>query len=425
MSDWPLPAELFNPLTAPPTQPLTTSELLASPFGLFVFLPLVPLVRIIGRRHRHAAIIFPSLAWLWLTLGPVAPLILLAGLAAGVVLVMGLGALRRRGALGPAAMITLVCVGLHILILPAWWFSSASWYGWRPTRLPVLHNIGFAYFLLRFIAWGVSVARQPAQPLRLCDTLCWILYPPCMRLGPLLRRETFLERFAAWEPAAGPDWRTVARRLGLFVVGVLGVAVTVALTPRVPVGGPDFFAAPQAYTTRDLMACFYLIPVQVYLLLWTYNELAAGLAAWIGIPVDDNFRWLPTATSVRDFWHRWNITVGAWLRDYIYIPLGGNRTPAGLAVVPTFAYVAVWHGASWSFLAWGLSQAAALLAQRQWDRLCEGRGWTNKLSGRWWTVVCWWLTMHYAVVTVLVFVDFDHWGTRFVPELVRRVLVTP
>lgn len=416
------PGELFNPLTTTPTTALTGWEVAAGPYGLIVFLPLVPLLRLLARAHPRAALIAVGLLWLVVTMGPVATAVLLVSVFAGGGWVVGLGALRQRGRIGPHTMSTLVWIGLHALVLPVWWFPSADWYGWEPSRLPVLHNIGFAYFLLRFIAWGAHLAKERHEPLRLADTICWVLYPPCMRLGPVLLRERFLQRLDAWNPHDRPPWRKVGRRLGLFALGLLALGFTIHHTPALAAGQPSFFDSPQSFPTWKLVCWFYLIPIQIYLLLWSYNELACGLGLWIGIRVDDNFNWLPGATSIRDFWRRWHVTVGAWLRDYVYIPLGGSRGYVWLTYLAVFMYVGVWHGPSWSFIAWGAAQALALIAQRQWDRLRRRLGWSGRPSGPLWTFSCWLLTMHYAIATIVVFTDFDHCGARFFRELLRRIL---
>ncbi len=417
----PAPARLFNPLLVPPHEPLTGPEISAGPYGLLLFLPLVPLLRWAARSHRPAALIGTGLLWLLLTLGPYSAVVLVAGTAIGAGWIVLLGGLRRRAMLSRRGMIGLTWVGLHALVLPLWWVGAVKWYGWEPTRLPILHNIGFAYYLLRFVAWGRQWAEQPDRPLRLIETVSWILYPPCMRLGPVLTREVFLARYDAWQPAAPVPWRLVGYRLGLCLVGLFLLGVTIANMPDTLGAGKDFFAAPHLYATPKLLALVFLIPVQIYLLLWTYNELAAGLSAWVGVRVDDNFYWLPLATSVRDFWRRWHITVGSWLRDNIYIPLGGNRRHAWLNTTVVFAYIGVWHGPSWSFLAWGLAQAAALAVQRGWDRFRARRGWTDWPRGWLWTAACWVATMLFAILTIAMFADFEHLGTRLFLELWNRL----
>ncbi|MFH1746169.1 MAG: hypothetical protein ABIG44_03905, partial [Planctomycetota bacterium] len=272
------PGDLFNPVTTAPTVPLTGWEVAAGPFGLIVLLPLVPLLRLWARANPRLALIGVGLCWLIVTTGPLTTALFMAAVSVGAGWVFGLHFLRRRELLGPRLMIALVWLGLHALILPVWWIPAAQWYGWQPSRLPVLHNIGFAYFLLRFIAWGVQWARQPDSPLRLADTVCWIFYPPCMRLGPVMLREAFLERLETWDPRARTPWRAVGKRLGLFVLGMIALGITVHNTPVLVQGQPEFFNSPQSFPTWKLVSWLYLIPIQIYFLLWTYNELACGLS---------------------------------------------------------------------------------------------------------------------------------------------------
>jgi D-alanyl-lipoteichoic acid acyltransferase DltB (MBOAT superfamily) len=414
------PVPLFNPLTD--GAPLTPRELLAGPLGLIAYLPLVPLVLLLARRFRHGALIVGGLVWLLPTLGPETAAVLLIGVAVGAGWIILLGALRRRDTLSRRGMIALVWLGLHLLVLPLWWYAHPSWY---PSRMAVLHNVGFAYFLLRLIDWGTETADQPQTPLRLWDTIAWLMYPPCMRLGPVLLRADFLRRFDEWDPRRSPAWRKGAARLGLLVLGGLGLAIIGRNIPTAAPEAVDYFTAPADYETGHLLRAFYLIPIQIYLLLWTYNQLALALSLWVGLPVDDNFRRLPLATSVREFWRRWHITVGGWLRSQIYLPLGGGRRHAFINTLAVFGYCGLWHGASWSFLAWGLSQVLALAVQRGWDKLRERWGLLAHLRGPVWTFFCWLLTMHYQIATIVVFADFEHAGWRILSELLWQRALAP
>jgi D-alanyl-lipoteichoic acid acyltransferase DltB (MBOAT superfamily) len=424
LSDIPTPEPLFSPYTAPPDQMLTGWEIVASPFGLLFFLPLIPVLRIVARARPRAALIGGGLVWMVATASPGSTLIILAGLAVAVAWLLVLRALRRRERIGPRLMIALVWLGLCALVLPLWWYPICDWYGWQGSRLAVLHAAGIAYFLLRLIAWGVDLAHHPADALRPLETICWLLYPPCMRLGPVLLRRTFLERFDGWNPGAPVPWKDVLQRAGLLVIGGFLLAVVTKQIPVVSAQTPEinFFATPGAYATGRLLRVFYLIPLQAYLALWTYNELAACLSYWVGIRVDNNFDWLPRAVSVRDFWRRWHVTVGHWMRDYIYIPLGGGHGLPLVRIFAVFAFVGVWHGASWSFLAWGAAQALALSVQRLWDQARKRLHARINPTGAWWTVVCWLLTMHFAIATIVMFMDFEHCGRRILGELWRRLV---
>ena len=420
LAAWLTPGPLYNEITSPTLQ--TGWQILAGPFGLIAFVPLALLARPIAHwtGNKRLSIALLGLTWLVWTLNPTAAALFLACVALGAMWVLLLGALRRRGVLGPRGMIAATWIGLHVLILPFWLHPYPFNYGWEPGPIATLHALGLAYFLFRFIAWGVEWAKSPDQPIRLADSITWMLYPPIMRLGPVMRREEFFDRLERWTPRAMPNWRAVGRRAGWFLLGGVLYAVVQQNTPRVPAGSDDFFAHPEQYSTHVLFALFYLVPIRIYLILWLYNELAAVCGLLVGVPVDNNFDHLPYATSVRDFWRRWHITVGGWLRTYVYIPLGGNRGLRELNYVAVFGYCGIWHGASWSFLAWGLSQGAALSVQLWWDRLRTALGWGTEWRGRAWLVIAWLLTMHYQLATILMFADFDYLGLRVMRELIIR-----
>ncbi len=421
MIELPGPTPLFNPLTAPVDQPLTVWEILASPFGLVAFLPLAVLLRYAGRRWGHAAVLSLAAVWMVGTAGPLTTLVVALWCLLGVLWVRWLALRRASGALSRRAMVGLVWGGLGLLLLPFWYKAQWDFYGWQPSRLALLHNVGLAYFFLRLVAWGVDLARAPDARHDRLLTASWLAYPACMRLGPVMLRQDFAERFARWRGGAGWRWGELARRGGLLLLGGFLLAVVLKNTPHPPSGGPDFFAAPQAYETRYLVRLFYFVPIQVYLLLWTYNELAAVAGLLAGLEVDNNFDHLPLASSVRDFWRRWHVTVGKWLRDYIYVPLGGNRGLVPLHYAVVFGFCALWHGAAWSFVAWAASQVLALSVQRGWDGLRRKAGWQQRPRGLWWRVVCWLLTMHYQLATIVVFVDFEYCGWRFLRELLQRL----
>lgn len=412
----------FNPVTAPLNQALTPPEIFAGPFGLIFFVVLVPLVRLAARWRPRAAIIGGALVWHIFTAGPHATGVVLGGLLVGAGWLLLLARMVARGRLSPRAMVAGVWAGLTLLILPLWWHPAWDWYGWVHLRTAPLHFLGLAYFYLRLIAWGVELSQRPTAPVRAADTATWLLYPPIMRLGPVLLRGAFFDRLAAWNPRERIAWRQVGKRAGLFVLGGIALGVIGNNLPTVPAGKADFFARPDLYSSGVLAGLLYGLPVQIYLLLWTYNELAATVGLLVGLPVPNNFDWLPRATSVKDFWRRWHVTVGAWLRDYVYIPLGGNRGWVGLHILAVFLFCGLWHGPSWSYVAWGVSQALALIVQRHWERFATARGWDRRLGNRWWTALCWLVTVQYQLITIIVFVDFQYAGTRFVPELWSRLM---
>ena len=121
------------------------------------------------------------------------------------------------------------------------------------------------------------------------------------------------------------------------------------------------YGNPHAYSGGTLALANYLFAFQIYCDFSAYSDIAIGAAKMFGIDLMQNFRRPYVATSIADFWHRWHISLSTWFRDYVYIPLGGNRvTPARWAanVLIAFLISGLWHGAAWTFVVWGRCTAS-------------------------------------------------------------------
>ena len=116
------------------------------------------------------------------------------------------------------------------------------------------------------------------------------------------------------------------------------------------------FANPQAFSSKELLIAILFYSFQIYIDFAAYCDIALGAAGLFGIELSENFRQPYLATSIGEFWRRWHITLSSWLRDYIYIPLGGNRVSRArhyLNIMVTFLVSGLWHGANWTFVIWG------------------------------------------------------------------------
>jgi len=195
------------------------------------------------------------------------------------------------------------------------------------------------------------------------DLAFFIAFFPQLVAGPIVRAMTFLPQVFEKRVWANVDVRGA---LTLFFIGFVKktcVSETVAPIVDAYFGGPGRFDAYSAW----IGILFYA--VQIYCDFSGYSDIAIGVSRVIGFDLPENFNMPYAATSITDFWRRWHITLSTWLRDYLYIPLGGNRrgklrTYVNLAI--TMLLGGLWHGANWTFVVWGLLHGVGLEAHKLW-----------------------------------------------------------
>ena len=222
--------------------------------------------------------------------------------------------------------------------------------------------IGISFFTFHAISYVVDVYRNDAvaQKSPVHAALYLLLFPQLIA-GPIIRYREIagqLERRVA-------DFDGFGEGVRRFIIG-LGKKMLIANTVAVPAdrifsmnGGEISFA--HAWLG---IACYTL---QIYFDFSGYSDMAIGLGRMFGFRFPENFRWPYIAASVQEFWRRWHISLSNWFRDYLYVPLGGNRaTPARVYrnLVTVFFLCGLWHGASWNFVIWGLYHGSFLVAER-------------------------------------------------------------
>jgi alginate O-acetyltransferase complex protein AlgI len=248
--------------------------------------------------------------------------------------------------------------------------SAEAVLGFALPRAHLVLPIGISFFSFQLISYLVDRLRgdAPLYPLRLFALFVMIF--PHLIAGPIVRHNELVPQFAR-DPLRDGLWRRVATGLVLFT---LGFAKKVLLADKLaelvdPIfaaatsGAPSFAAA----WTAALGFSF-----QLFLDFSAYTEMAIGIALLFGLVLPENFRRPYLATSLRDFWRRWHISLSNFLRDYLYIPLGGSRAGAARYVVATgvtMALCGLWHGAGWTFVAWGLWHGVGLIVCHGWQYL--------------------------------------------------------
>jgi alginate O-acetyltransferase complex protein AlgI len=234
--------------------------------------------------------------------------------------------------------------------------------------MPGAPPLAVSFFAFEFVHYLYEVRRggEPIrQPLRF---VLFAIFFPSLVAGPIKRYTQFLPALeaAAARGASALDFAEGARRIGLgFAKKVL---IADNLTLYIEGLQPAF--ALEGLLTRWL----FLVAVAFRILLdfSGYSDIAIGCARMLGIALPENFNWPYAARSVADFWQRWHISLSAWIRDYVYIPLGGNRRGPLRQVangLVAFALCGLWHGPAWHFVVWGLYHGFGLAVCSSYRRI--------------------------------------------------------
>jgi D-alanyl-lipoteichoic acid acyltransferase DltB (MBOAT superfamily) len=239
---------------------------------------------------------------------------------------------------------------------------------WTPSELPTFAlPVGISFFVFHGISLMMDVYRgKVTVPVRLLDSLLYVAFFPQLVAGPILRASSFLPQLTKPPEPVGLE---VPRAIELVVLG-LAKKVLVANFLATRLVDP-VFQAPQGLPGLEVLLGVYGYAAQIYCDFSGYTDIAIGSALLLGYRFPENFDAPYTATSLQDFWHRWHISLSSWLRDYLFIPLGGSRagnvrTLVNLAV--TMILGGLWHGAAWSFVLWGALHGVGLVVHRLWSR---------------------------------------------------------
>jgi len=238
--------------------------------------------------------------------------------------------------------------------------------GWE-RDLPIMQVIlpvGISFFTFQGISYIVDVYRRRTEVAGLLDMTLLMSFFPHLVAGPIVRASHLIPQFRKVPELS----RSMAAMALLLIVWGLFKKTVIASELATGFVDPVFFD-PAARSSLDLMLAAYGYAVQIYCDFSAYTDMAVGIAALLGYRFPHNFNQPYRAASLQDFWRRWHISLSSWLRDYLYIPLGGSRHGLGrlcLALAATMLLGGLWHGASWNFVVWGALHGGVLAAGRLW-----------------------------------------------------------
>ena len=237
-------------------------------------------------------------------------------------------------------------------------------------RAHIILPIGISFFSFQLISYLVDRMRgnAPIYPFR--SFALFVLLYPHLIAGPIVRHNELVPQFAA-DPRRDGLWARMGIGLVIFTVGF---AKKVLLADQLATITDPLFsqATTRALDFGEAWTAALAFSFQLFLDFSAYTEMAIGSALIFGLILPENFRRPYLATNIRDFWGRWHISLSNFLRDYLYIPLGGNRHGALVYVCATMATMSLcglWHGAGWTFVFWGLWHGIGLIVCRGWQQL--------------------------------------------------------
>ncbi len=238
---------------------------------------------------------------------------------------------------------------------------------YTPTNLDIILPIGLSFHTFQSMAYTIEVYRgnQKAEK-HLGYFANYVLFFPQMVAGPIEKYQTLGSELKK-EIKFNYDNFSNGFRLILF-----GLFVKMAVADNIAPIVNEVYANPMEFHSLEVFAAIVLFSFQIYADFYGYSTIAIGAARLLGVHLIDNFKTPYLATSINDFWKRWHISLTSWFREYVYIPLGGSRLGNAkwvFNILVIFFISGLWHGASWTFVVWGLLHGAFYLFERLFNYL--------------------------------------------------------
>lgn len=241
---------------------------------------------------------------------------------------------------------------------------------WSPPAIDIVLPVGISFYTFQTLSYTIDVYRGKLERSQsFLDFALYVSFFPQLVAGPIVRADHFLPQCKT-PPVVSQ--RTIGWGMCLMVIGVFHklVIADALMSPIVE----SAYASDSPVTFISAWAGTFAFAIQIFCDFAGYSTCAIGVAMCLGFALPDNFRFPYAARGFSDFWRRWHISLSSWLRDYLYIPLGGNRH----GIFRTYVHLMVtmllgglWHGASWNFVIWGGLHGAYLCLERLTARIWE------------------------------------------------------
>ena len=278
--------------------------------------------------------------------------------------------------------------------------------------------VGLSFYTFQAISYSVDVYRKKfTLDVSFLEYIFYLSFFPLLFAGPITRAETFFPQIRRQQ--------TISERLmysGLWLI-IMGILKKAVVADYIAQYNNWIFDSPLTYSGFENLMGLLGFSMQIYLDFSGYTDISIGMAALMGIRLRENFRFPYQSLNVTEFWHRWHISLSTWFRDYVYIPLGGNKHGkiiTGINCLITFLLVGIWHGSKIMFALWGLLHGMALVLHKSIQYLLQ------RIPDTWFTklfcilitdifIVCSWAVFRSPDIETLIII-FKQIYTHFKPE---------
>ncbi len=296
-------------------------------------------------------------------------------LSAEIAAVYLLGVVVRRGgtsarlAFGAGLALTIgLLVGFKVF---GAWTPAGSTPGDLPSFADLQLPLAISFFTFEFVHYIVDARRDKLPDHRIADFLAFALFAPTLVAGPIKRFQGFFAQVREARATAEDITAGTTRILsGLAKKVVLADTLTLWVTPL----ASD--AALETASSLEIVTALFAYSLRIYFDFSGYSDIAIGSARLFGLRVPENFSWPYLKTNISDFWRSWHMSLMRWIRDYVYIPLGGNRRGLLRQMVNlliAFAVSGLWHGMALNFLCWGLYHGGLMAGHLLWTKRLKPR----------------------------------------------------
>jgi alginate O-acetyltransferase complex protein AlgI len=256
--------------------------------------------------------------------------------------------------------------------------------GFNP--LNILLPVGISFYTFENLSYTIDVYRGEFKPVtKFSDYLLFLSFFPKLVMGPIVRASDFIPQINKPYNISEYDFSK-----GFYLI-ISGLFKKLVISDYITLNFVNYiFDDPSRYTGLECLFAVYGYAVVIYCDFSGYSDVAIGIAKWLGFTIPPNFLSPYQSKNITEFWRRWHISLSSWLRDYLYIPLGGNRNGiirTYINLMLTMLLGGLWHGASWNFIVWGALHGIALALHKLYKdkrgnflNRYEGKSWLNIFS---------------------------------------------